>query len=75
MNILFENRKKKVLKKVLYFGILYERFRTKVEVYKFFYVLNGVARTLKKLQTSKGDYWIQAMVLFNCVPFQNGNFS
>ena len=31
---------------------------------------NGVARTLQKLRTSKGDYWI-----FNCVPFQNEKFS
>ena len=29
-------------------------------------LLNGVARTLKKLRPSNGDYWI--MILFNCVP-------
>ena len=36
---------------------------------------NGVARTLKKLHTSKGDYWIEQFSFFNCVPFQYGNFS
>ena len=37
--------------------------------------LFDVARVLKKLRTSKGDLLDQAVVLFNCVPFQNGNFS
>ena len=36
---------------------------------------NGEARILKKVGTLKGDYWIKHMILFNCVPFQNGNFS
>ena len=36
---------------------------------------NGVARTLKKLHTSKGDSLDQAMILYICVPFQNENFS
>ena len=33
---------------------------------------NVVARTLKILRTSKGEYW--TLVLFNCVPFHIGNF-
>ena len=37
---------------------------------------NGVAKMLEKLCTSKGDYWTkQYVILFHCVPFQNGNFS
>ena len=39
-------------------------------------VANGVARKLKKFRTSKGDYWIiQAVILFNYIPFQDRNFS
>ena len=37
--------------------------------------LNGVARTLKMLTYTKGRLLDQAMILFNCIPFQNGNFS
>ena len=33
---------------------------------------NGVDRTLKKLHTSKGDYSIKAVVLFNCNHFKVG---
>ena len=38
-------------------------------------VCNGVARTLKKLRTSKGDSLDQAMIVYINVPFKNGNFS
>ena len=31
---------------------------------------NGIARKLKKLHTLKGDY-----LIYDCFPFQNGNFS
>ena len=34
---------------------------------------NGVARTLKVTHI-KGRLLDQAMILFNCVPFQNGNW-
>ena len=34
-----------------------------------------VARTLEKVTHVKGRLLDQAMILFNCVPFQNGNFS
>ena len=42
---------------------------------QLFLINNGVARTLKKVCTPKGDYWIKHMILFNCFPFQNGNSS
>ena len=37
--------------------------------------VNGVARTLKKSAHNKGRLLDQAVILFSCVPFQNGNFS
>ena len=35
--------------------------------------INGVARMLKKLRTSKGILLDQAVILLNCVPFHNWN--
>ena len=36
---------------------------------------NGVARKLKKITHMKGRLLDQAVILFNCAPFQIGNFS
>ena len=36
-------------------------------------LVSGIARRLKKLSTSKRDYWIKQW-FFNCIPFQNENF-
>ena len=37
-------------------------------------VVNGVARTLIKHTHVKGRLLDQAVIFFNCVPFQNGSF-
>ena len=36
---------------------------------------NGVARTLKKYAHQRETILDQAVILFNCATFQNGNFS
>ena len=36
---------------------------------------NGIARTLKKVTHIKGRIQDQAVILFNCVLFHDGNFS
>ena len=38
-------------------------------------VFNGIARTLENVTHIKGRLLLQAVILFNCVPFHNGNFS
>ena len=50
-----------------------------MQYFVYFLVLyiisKGVARTLKKVTHIKGRLLYQAMIFYNCVPFQNGNFS